>query len=47
MRLWKAGGRCTLGGVNGRVGGDGDGAAPAVRVLDVPSAVAAGPTAFL
>lgn len=45
--LGKAGGRCTLGGVHSRVGGDGGGATTAVRVFNVPSAVTASTTTFL
>lgn len=45
--LRKAGGWCTLSGVNGRVGRDGGGAAPAVRVLNVSSAVTTSATALL
>lgn len=43
----QAGGRGALGGVSRWVVGDGGGAAAAVRVLDVPSTVAASPTTLL
>lgn len=45
--LREAGGGGALGGMDGRVGGDGRGAAAAVRVFDVPAAVAAGAAALL
>lgn len=47
VRLGEAGGRRALSGVDRRVGGEGGGAAGAVRVLDVSSAVTTGTTAFL
>lgn len=45
--LWKAGGGCAVGGVNGWISRDGGGATSAVRVFNVPAAVAAGATTLL
>lgn len=44
---WKGGGRCAVGGVNGWVSGDGGGATPAVRIFNVPAAVAASTATLL
>lgn len=45
--LWKAGGRCAVGGVNGWISRDGGGATSTVRIFNVPAAVTAGATTLL